>query len=85
MDEFVVSTINLGVSTQKWEPQSLGVIINQYKRMGTIHSRKIHPGFAWQSRFHDHIIRNNTEYQRIKNYFINNPKKWDYDKFNPAK
>jgi putative transposase len=35
----------------------------------------------WQERFHDHIIRNEAEYERIRNYIINNPKKWDEDCF----
>lgn len=35
----------------------------------------------WQERFHDHIIRNEEEYNRIKNYIINNPKNWDKDCF----
>ncbi len=35
----------------------------------------------WQERFHDHIIRDEAEYNRIKNYIINNPKKWDKDCF----
>ena len=35
----------------------------------------------WQERFHDHIIRNESEYNRIKNYIINNPKKWEEDCF----
>ncbi len=35
----------------------------------------------WQERFHDHIIRNEAEYNRIKNYIINNPKNWDKDCF----
>lgn len=36
----------------------------------------------WQHDYHDHIIRNDGEYERIKNYIINNPKKWKEDKFN---
>ena len=36
----------------------------------------------WQSNYHDHIIRNNDEYKRIKHYIINNPEEWDNDKFN---
>jgi REP element-mobilizing transposase RayT len=36
----------------------------------------------WQHDYHDHIIRNNEEYERIKNYIINNPLKWNEDKFN---
>ncbi len=90
----VVETPNLGVSTnidtehqtaassEKWKPQSLGVIINQFKRIVTIQSHKIHADFAWQSRFYDHIIRNNKSYEKIKNYIINNPQKWNDDKLN---
>ena len=38
------------------------------------------PGITnWQSDFYDHIIRNNAEYNRIKNYIINNPAKWTED------
>jgi len=33
----------------------------------------------WQHDFYDHVIRNNTEYQYIKNYIINNPEKWNED------
>ena len=66
-------------ASKKWKPQSVGVIINQYKRKCTIDAWKINPGFAWQSRFHDHIIRNNDEFQRIRNYIINNPKNWETD------
>jgi len=35
----------------------------------------------WQPNYHDHIIRDDQSYQRIKQYIINNPKKWDDDKF----
>ena len=35
----------------------------------------------WQERFHDHIIRDEAEYNRIRNYIINNPKNWDKDCF----
>jgi hypothetical protein len=51
------------------------------KRYFTIQIRKIHADFAWQTRFHDHIIRNNDEYKHIENYIINNPFNWKDDKF----
>lgn len=35
----------------------------------------------WQSNYHDNIIRNEKAYQNIKTYIINNPEKWDEDKF----
>ncbi len=47
----------------------------------TFEIRKMHADFAWQPRFHDHIIRDDAEYQRISDYIINNPVKWRDDKF----
>ena len=84
-----VETPDSGVSTaapnnpaaQKWKPGTLGVIINQYKRAVTINARKINPEFAWQSRFHDHIIRNNESFNRICDYIISNPEKWEEDRY----
>lgn len=35
----------------------------------------------WQINYHDHIIRSDEEYRRIKNYIMHNPKNWDEDKF----
>ena len=37
--------------------------------------------FAWQSRYHDHIIRNQMEMNRITDYIQNNPMKWELDRF----
>lgn len=78
-----VETPESGVSTIKWKPGTLGVIINQYKRAVTIGCRKIHADFAWQSRFHDHIIRNDESFHRISNYIKNNPSNWSDDQFRP--
>lgn len=36
----------------------------------------------FQPNYHDHIIRNQHEYQCIANYIINNPENWDKDKVN---
>ncbi len=38
-------------------------------------------GKLWQRNYWEHIIRNEQSYQNISNYIINNPKKWDEDKF----
>jgi len=65
-----------GGKNEQWKPGTLGVIINQYKRICTINARKIHPNFAWQPRFHDIIIRNDRAFKTISNYIINNPTKW---------
>jgi REP element-mobilizing transposase RayT len=88
-----VETPKLGVSTEnrdktgmggkneKWKPNTIGSIINQYKRIVTINARQIHADFAWQSRFHDHIIRDAQSFETIQNYIANNPLNWDKDKF----
>jgi len=36
----------------------------------------------FQSNYHDRVIRNDAEYDRIKNYIRDNPKKWDDDQLN---
>ena len=61
---------------------SLSAIIGQFKSTLTRWSRKNgHENFAWQGRFHDHIIRNDGAFQRISNYIKNNPTNWHKDKF----
>lgn len=67
----------------KFGPQSknLASIVRGFKIGVTINARKIHADFAWQSRFHDHIIRNDESFYKISDYIKNNPTKWTDDKF----
>ena len=37
--------------------------------------------FAWQSRYHDHIVRNQLEMNRIADYIESNPMRWELDRF----
>jgi putative transposase len=64
-------------------PQSknLASIIRGFKSAVTINARKINPDFAWQSKFHDHVVRDYPSLQRIRKYIINNPKNWKEDSF----
>ncbi len=80
-----VETPHCGVSTNtknphhkpQWKPNSLGSIICQFKSITTKHVRSIgSPNFSWQSRFHEHIIRNDNDLNRIRKYIKNNPLKW---------
>jgi REP element-mobilizing transposase RayT len=45
--------------------------------------RKSYGKTVWQSRFYDHIIRNRNELDKIRQYIINNPLQWEFDKENP--
>jgi putative transposase len=38
-------------------------------------------GKLWQRNYYEHIIRNEQSYHTISNYIINNPAKWQEDKF----
>ena len=63
---------------------TLGAIVRGFESAVTkqINVLRNMPGESvWQRNFHDHIIRNKTEYYKIKNYIINNPGNWKNDIF----
>ena len=55
----------LEIYKQKW------VEVNSIPTMGKL----------WQRNYYEHIIRNEQSYQTISEYIINNPAKWNDDKF----
>ncbi|MCF7809127.1 MAG: transposase [Candidatus Marinimicrobia bacterium] len=59
------------------KPGSLSTIIRSYKSAVTRDVRKIDPNFTWQARFHDQVIRDPEQHERIRQYILNNPTKWD--------
>lgn len=71
----------------KFGPQSnnLSAIMRGFKGKTTkiINQKFPEISFAWQERFYDRIIRNNEELNRIRQYIINNPEKWELDRNNP--
>ena len=66
---------------------TLGNIIGAYKSIVANECLKIYKsknarmGKLWQRNYYEIIIRNQHSYQRISEYIINNPAKWDSDKF----
>ena len=61
--------------------KSLSSIVGSYKSAVTKHANRLGIDFAWQSRFHDHIIRTNKAHQRITDYIDTNIENWEKDKF----
>ena len=51
-------------------------------------SKEIHRRFGetsiWQRGFHDHVIRDRDDYEKIAKYIYENPKRWQYDCFYTA-
>ncbi|MFN9319471.1 MAG: transposase [Chitinophagales bacterium] len=88
---FSVETLQCNVSTDTVKNQkmaeispksgTISSIIRSYKSIVTKHARYIKPEFEWQSRFHDHIIRNEPSFNNIQNYIENNPANWKQDNF----
>jgi putative transposase len=62
--------------------KSLSMIINHYKGAVKRHCNKKDIVFAWQSKFYDHIIRNDKSLKNIREYIKYNPLKWDLDENN---
>jgi len=59
-----------------WKSNSIGSIINQFKRICTITIKTRGFDFAWQPRYYDHIIRTRIELYRIRKYIRENPEKF---------
>jgi REP element-mobilizing transposase RayT len=60
---------------------TISSMVGSFKSAVTKYCNENKLPFGWQSRFHDHIIRNSGEFYSISNYIINNPRNWKDDKF----
>ena len=72
------------IGQQRFQNQgknTISSIIGSYKSAVTKHAHRLGFSFAWQSRFHEHIIRNEESYNIIENYIRENPIKWNDDRF----
>ena len=60
---------------------TISAMVGSFKSAVTKWCNENNLRFGWQTRFHDHIIRDNEEFDRIRNYILNNPANWNTDKF----
>ncbi len=73
-------------------PTTLGDVVGIFKSISThqyainvhAHHWPPFPGKLWQRNYFEHIIRNDNELNRIREYIFNNPLQWDNDENNPA-
>jgi len=55
-------------------------------RIGVNHSQwSPFPGKLWQRNYYEHIIRAEEDFNKIREYIVNNPAGWDKDEENPNK
>ena len=64
----------------------LSEIVRAFKTFSARHVNELRktPGIpVWQRNYHEHIVRNENELNRIREYIINNPLRWQFDRENP--
>lgn len=78
---------SLQQAKQKFGPQSknLASVVRGFKIGVTKFANENDLSFAWQPRFHDHIIRNHHEMSLIADYIQNNVIRWRDDCFYGSK
>ena len=67
---------------------SLSKIIGSFKSFSArgINEQRSTPGVpVWQRNYYEHIIRNETSLNAIRQYILSNPAQWAFDKDNPVK
>jgi putative transposase len=68
-------------------PRSLGSFVAGFKSAVTkrINEMRGTPGLlVWQRNYYEHVIRNDRELARVRQYIVDNPARWEEDQENPA-
>lgn len=76
-----------GSRTAPTPSKTLGRLIGAFKTTSTkkINHIKQTPGVQlWQRNYYEHIIRNEADLNRIREYILYNPARWEQDTENPA-
>jgi len=63
------------------KPATLGTIVGSFKSAATRRCRREGLPLAWQTRFHDRIIRGNKALGAIRDYILANPRNWMEDEY----
>lgn len=69
------------------QPRSVGAVMAGFKSVVTkrINGLRQTPGAKlWQRNYWEHIVRNEPELKRIREYIHNNPAQWELDKLHPS-
>lgn len=67
--------------------RSLGAFVGGFKAVVTkrINARRGSPGTpVWQRNYFEHVIRSEDSLNRIRQYMLDNPMRWEFDRDNPA-
>ena len=65
---------------------TLGRIVAYFKYQSTkyINQHRDRPGMRiWQRNYYDHVLRDDTDLQRVRQYVTENPMRWELDRLHP--
>jgi putative transposase len=80
------ATSRLPLQTKGPKSRSIGSFIAGFKSSATKRINKMlgTPGMpVWQRNFYEHIIRNEYDLNKIREYILDNPLRWELDEDNP--
>jgi REP element-mobilizing transposase RayT len=86
-DPATTSNRDLESMARGMPPQSLGRFLNGYKGAVTtvVRAEIDDPLFeVWQSNYHDRVVRDEREFDTFHAYILDNPARWEEDRFNSA-
>ena len=69
-------------------PTALGKIVAYFKYQSTKQINVLRDGECqkfWQRNYYEHVIRDDGELNRIREYIAANPANWDLDEENPGR
>jgi REP element-mobilizing transposase RayT len=67
-------------------PASIPTIVRSFKGAATKEARRVtrQPGFLlWHRGYHEHVVRDGADLDKIRRYIAENPAKWECDEENP--
>ena len=69
-------------------PGSLGTIVRSFKSASTRRASSL-PGTSgvplWQRNYYEHVVRDDQDLRRLREYITNNPLRWALDEENPSR
>jgi REP element-mobilizing transposase RayT len=71
----IIEILNIHGNTEKDGNVGVSATINLIEKYNSM----------WQKSFYDHVIRDEKDLQRTREYIYNNPQQWELDTLNPKK
>jgi REP element-mobilizing transposase RayT len=79
-----INRVEAGRQSFACPSHTIGAIVRGFKGASTSRIRKLSPREnvqVWQREYYDHVIRDERDLDRIREYIQNNPLKWELDRY----